>query len=65
MDHFRDHQPTCDHLITLPYFYSMIKEKELRIGNHIMQKVNNRIVTVTCNYEHFDLLSKGGKDIFS
>ena len=42
----------------------MISIHELRIGNHIMQKINTRIVTVTCTYEHFELISKGGKDIF-
>ena len=42
----------------------MINLHELRTGNHILQKINNRIVTVTCNFEHFELLSKGGKDIF-
>jgi hypothetical protein len=29
-----------------------------------MQKINTRIVTVKCNYEQFDLISKGGKDVF-
>jgi hypothetical protein len=42
----------------------MINMNELRPGNQIMQKINNRIVTVTCNHEHFELLSKGGKDVF-
>jgi hypothetical protein len=37
----------------------MIKEQELRLGNFILQKVNNRISMVTCNFEHFDMLSKG------
>jgi hypothetical protein len=37
----------------------MIKEQELRLGNSILQKVNNRISMVPCTYEHFDLLSKG------
>ena len=46
------------------YFYRMINVQELRAGNHIMQKVNNRIINVKCNFEHFELLSKGGKDIF-
>ncbi|MGZ5189728.1 MAG: hypothetical protein ACXWCZ_01845 [Flavisolibacter sp.] len=42
----------------------MINVHELRTGNHIMQKINNRIVIVTCNHEHFELLSKGEKDVF-
>jgi hypothetical protein len=37
----------------------MIKEQELRLGNYILQKVNNRISMVKCSFEHFDLLSKG------
>ena len=46
------------------YLYSMINIIELRVGNHIMQKINNRIVTVTCKHEHFELLSNGSKDLF-
>ena len=42
----------------------MINASELRLGNTIMQKVNNRIVTTSCNYQHFELLSKGEKDLF-
>jgi hypothetical protein len=39
----------------------MIKASELRIGNHIMQKVGTRISVVTCSYLHFDLLQQGGE----
>lgn len=43
----------------------MINANELRLGNHILQKINNRIVTVKCTPHHFELLSTGdGKDIY-
>ena len=42
----------------------MININELRTGNHIMQKINNRIVIVTCTAEHFELIAKGGRDVF-
>ena len=43
----------------------MINANELRLGNHILQKINNRIVTVKCTLQHFELLSAGnGKDIY-
>ena len=43
----------------------MINENELRLGNYILQKVNNRIITVKCSYQHFELLRNGNaKDIF-
>src|SRR4051812_34349543 len=42
----------------------MINANELRLGNYIMQKINNRILTVRCSYEHFELLSKSDKDFF-
>jgi hypothetical protein len=46
------------------YFRFMINANELRLGNYIMQKINNRILTVRCSYEHFELLSKSDKDFF-
>jgi hypothetical protein len=43
----------------------MIKENELRLGNYILQKINNRIVPVKCNHQHFELLKNGNaKEIF-
>ena len=42
----------------------MININELRTGNHIMQKINNRIVIVTCTAEHFELIATGGRDVF-
>ena len=29
-----------------------------------MQKLNNRIITVQCNYRHFELLAHGDKDLY-
>ena len=40
----------------------MIKEQELRLGNYVMQKVNNRIVTTKVTYELFDFLGQGGNN---
>ena len=37
----------------------MIKESELRIGNYILWKKDNRIAVKQCSYEIFDALSKG------
>jgi hypothetical protein len=37
----------------------MINANELRLGNYILQKVNNKISRVPCNYQHFELLAKG------
>ena len=43
----------------------MINAIELRSGNYILQKVNNKIVMVRCNAQHFQLLENGnGKDIY-
>jgi hypothetical protein len=43
----------------------MINERELRLGNFLLQKVQHRIVTVACTYEHFALLAAGrGKELF-
>ena len=42
----------------------MIHPQELRIGNYIMQKLNTRIMTVVCGFQHFELLQKAGKDFF-
>jgi hypothetical protein len=45
-------------------FLKMIQANELRLGNYLMQKVNNRIVTLRCTYDHFQLLANGGKDFY-
>lgn len=37
----------------------MIQASELRLGNYILQKANNKISTVACSYTHFDLLARG------
>jgi hypothetical protein len=42
----------------------MINPNELRLGNYIMQKLDNRILTVACTYDHFELLANSGKDFF-
>lgn len=42
----------------------MIKAEELRLGNFIMQKVQTRIVTVACNFTHFELLANGEEKNF-
>jgi len=43
----------------------MINANELRLGNYILQKINNRIVSVKCTAQHFELLNTGnGKDIY-
>ena len=43
----------------------MINENELRLGNYILQKINTRIVPVTCTHQHFELLKNGNaKDMF-
>ena len=40
----------------------MIKEQELRLGNYVMQKVNNRIVTTKVTYALFDFIAQGGNN---
>jgi hypothetical protein len=43
----------------------MMNANELRPGNYILQKLNNRIVPVRCNHQHFYLLEKeNSKDIY-
>ena len=37
----------------------MINAGELRLGNYILQKVGNKISTVTCTYATFEVLAKG------
>lgn len=46
-------------LITDLYFYPMINAHELRLGNYLLQKQNNKITTVPLAYQHFELLAKG------
>lgn len=42
-----------------------MKASELRSGNYILQKINNRILPVPCTYRHLQLLENGNsKDIF-
>jgi hypothetical protein len=43
----------------LSYFYCMIEANELRPGNYLLQKVNNKISMVKCSFQHFEMLSKG------
>jgi len=38
----------------------MINVHELRLGNFILQKQNNRIVMVRCGFQHFELVAKEG-----
>jgi hypothetical protein len=43
----------------------MIDEKELRPGNYILQKLQGRVITTKCNYQHYDLMANGGgKDLY-
>ena len=43
----------------------MINVAELRLGNYLLQKVNNRVTTVKCTYAHFELISlQGAKDLY-
>lgn len=37
----------------------MINPIEFRLGNSLLQKINNRIQQVSCDYQHFELMSKG------
>jgi hypothetical protein len=42
----------------------MIHASEFRLGNYLLQKINNKISMVPCSYSHFDLLAKGeNKDL--
>jgi hypothetical protein len=43
----------------------MVKVHEFRIGNYLMHKTGVRILTMPCNFQHFELMNKdGGKDLF-
>jgi hypothetical protein len=43
----------------------MINVNELRLGNYLLQKINNRITTVKCGYPHFALVStEGTKNLY-
>jgi len=43
----------------------MINANELRLGNYILQKINNRIIPVKCTHQHFELMQNGNaKDIY-
>jgi hypothetical protein len=43
----------------------MINYHELRLGNFLLQKINNKIVTVTCNFKHFEMFERGEtKDLY-
>lgn len=36
----------------------MINAAELRLGNYLLQKINHKIVAVTCDFRHFEMLQK-------
>jgi hypothetical protein len=43
----------------------MISPNEFRVGNLLLQKVQNRVVTVSCSPDHFALMAKGElKDLY-
>jgi hypothetical protein len=43
----------------------MINANEVRLRNYILQKLNNRIVPVSCDFQHFELLQNGNaKEIY-
>jgi hypothetical protein len=42
----------------------MIQATELRLGNYIMHKANNKISTVKCTFQHFELMANDAKDFF-
>ncbi|HEV7622117.1 MAG TPA: hypothetical protein VGO09_10300 [Flavisolibacter sp.] len=37
----------------------MIAPSEFRIGNYLLQKLNNKIIQVQCNYQHFEMFARG------
>jgi hypothetical protein len=37
----------------------MINYHELRLGNFFLQKINNKIITVPCNFKHFEMFEHG------
>src|SRR6476469_8481144 len=43
----------------------MINVTELRLGNYLLQKVNQKITLVKCGYPHFDMVAREGtKDLY-
>ncbi len=42
----------------------MIDVNELRLGNYILQKQNNKISAVACSFIHFEWMQKGYKDLY-
>jgi hypothetical protein len=43
----------------------MINISELRLGNYILHKVNNKVSVVKCAFQHFELVNKEGtRDLY-
>ena len=43
----------------------MVSPNEFRLGNYLLQKVNNRILSARCNWSHFELMAGGRvQDLF-
>jgi hypothetical protein len=42
----------------------MVDLNEFRIGNFLMQKIDHRVITVPCGLQHFELMSRGTKELF-
>jgi hypothetical protein len=43
----------------------MINYHELRLGNFFLQKINNKIIPVPCNFKHFEMFERGEtKDLY-
>src|SRR5688572_27943984 len=42
----------------------MVNPNEFRIGNILMQKIDHRILTLACGFQHFELMARGGKELF-
>ena len=42
----------------------MINVSELRLGNVVLYKKENRIIRIALDFQHFELLGKGGMNLF-
>jgi hypothetical protein len=43
----------------------MINFHELRLGNFFLQKLNNKVTTVSCNFKHFEMFEQANiKDLY-
>lgn len=52
------------HVFSLLYFYTMINPNDVRAGNLLLYKSNNKIARIACEFHHLEQMYKGDTQNF-